>query len=187
MPTFKDKKDRTWRIELDAPTVKKVRSDTCGVAGCRHRPLTNAQCEGIDLWDVTGKSFQKMEMDTALMVDVLWLVCEDQAIANEVTELQFAKMIGGDVLPLAMAALLEATIESLDPTKRQFLQRAAATRQRHEGLAMERALAKIEDPETARRLMDNLDERLEATLKQRLTLLNSATATPVTSESAPAG
>lgn len=185
MPKFKDRDERTWLIELDAPTVHKVRSDTCGVAGCRHRPLVNAQCEGVDLWDVTGKSFQRMELDTVLMVDVLWLVCEEVAIANDITERQFAKRIGGDVLPSAVAALLEASIESLDPTKRQFLQRAAATRHKHEELALERALEKIEDPETAKRLLENLDERLEETLRQRLTLLSSATDTQASSESAP--
>lgn len=186
MPTFKDTKDRTWRIELDAPTVQKIRRDTCGIAGCRHRPSTSAQCEGVDLWDLTGKSFQKLEHDIALMVDVLWLACEDHAIANSISELDFTKAIRGDVLPLALTALLEATTESMDPTKRQFLTRAAATRKRHEELAMERALEKIEDPETTQRLMENLDGRLEEALRQRLTLLNSATATPVTSESAPA-
>lgn len=178
MPSFKDNKGRSWLVELDAPTVQKIRRDTCGISGCRHRPLTNSQCEGVDLWDLSGKSFQKMDFDTVLMVDVLWLICEEQAIARDISEMDFAKALRGEVLPEATNAMLKASVESLDPTKRRFLERAAATRHRHEELALNRTIEKIESPETEALLLENLDNKIEATLKQRLTQLSSATATP---------
>lgn len=178
MPSFKDNKGRIWSIELDAPTVQKVRRDTCGISGCRHRPLTNSQCEGVDLWDMSGKSFQKMDFDTVLMVDVLWLICEEQAIAKDISEADFAQGLRGDVLPEATATMLKASVESLDPIKRQFLERAAATRRRHEELALSRTIDRIESPETEAMLMENLDNRIDETLKQRLTQLRTATATP---------
>lgn len=181
MATFTDKKGREWLISLDGPTVQEVRSETCDIATCKHRPLSQAGCGGVDLADLTGKTFELLDQDMCLLVNVLWLLCRDQAVSKGVSETDFGRGLAGDSIAEATKALVKACCDFLPPTKRQYLERTEAKRVRMAELALERGIQKIEDPETEARLLANLDNKLEQRLQSQLTQSNSASSTPASS------
>ena len=82
MRTFKDNAGRTWSLTLNVWTVKKVRD-----------------LLAVDLLDL-GESGNKPGLlvrlisDPVLLVDVLYVVCKDQADAAGITDEQFGRGIG---------------------------------------------------------------------------------------------
>ena len=101
MRTFKDNAGRTWSLTLSVWTVKKVRD-----------------LLGVDLLDLggepaTGPSDKKPGLlfrliaDPVLLVDVLYVVCKDQADGASVTDEQFGRAMGGDAIDAATKAFLE--------------------------------------------------------------------------------
>ena len=98
MRTFKDNAGRTWSLTLSVWTVKKVRD-----------------LLGVDLLDLGGESASaqkpgllfRLIADPVLLVDVLYVVCKDQADSASVTDEQFGRAMGGDAIDAATKAFLE--------------------------------------------------------------------------------
>jgi len=98
MRTFKDNAGRTWSLTLNVWTVKKVRD-----------------LLGLDLLDLGGDAATRdkpgllfrLIADPVLLVDVLYVVCRDQADGASVTDEQFGRAMGGDAIDAATKAFLE--------------------------------------------------------------------------------
>ena len=101
MRTFKDNAGRTWSLTLNVWTVKKVRD-----------------LLGVDLLDLGGESATgssdkkpgllfRLIADPVLLVDVLYVVCRDQADGASVMDEQFGRAMGGDAIDAATKAFLE--------------------------------------------------------------------------------
>ena len=98
MRTFNDNAGRTWSLTLNVWTVKKVRD-----------------LLGVDLLDLGGESasaqkpglLYRLIADPVLLVDVLYVVCKDQADGASVTDEQFGRAMGGDAIDAATKAFLE--------------------------------------------------------------------------------
>jgi len=98
MRTFKDNAGRTWSLTLNVWTVKKVRD-----------------LLGVDLLDLGGESASaqkpgllfRLIADPVLLVDVLYVVCKDQADSASITDEQFGRAMGGDAIDAATKAFLE--------------------------------------------------------------------------------
>ena len=101
MRTFNDNAGRTWSLTLNVWTVKKVRD-----------------LLGVDLLDLGGESATgssdkkpgllfRLIADPVLLVDVLYVVCKDQADGASVTDEQFGRAMGGDAIDAATKAFLE--------------------------------------------------------------------------------
>jgi len=96
MRTFKDNASRSWSLALSIWTVKKVRD-----------------LLGVDLLDLGGSDkpgdglLYRLIADPVLLVDVLYVVCKDQADAAAVTDEQFGRAMGGDAIDAATKAFLE--------------------------------------------------------------------------------
>lgn len=91
MRTFDDTFGRTWRIELDASTLARVRA-----------------LLGVDLADAKRAS-AALGNDPELLVNVLYVVCKPQADGWNVDDVAFGRhVLGGAawVVKRAMAALL---------------------------------------------------------------------------------
>jgi len=99
--TFKDNAGRTWSLTLNVWTVKKVRD-----------------LLGVDLLDLGGESATgssdkkpgllfRLIADPVLLVDVLYVVCRDQADGASVMDEQFGRAMGGDAIDAATKAFLE--------------------------------------------------------------------------------
>lgn len=169
MSVFKDKNDREWMVSLDGPTIRRVRTE----------------CDGIDLADGEGKSYDRLVNDPCLLVDVLWSLCRDQAIAAGISDIQFGSALVGDAIERATAAMLESIADFFPQRSRALLTTVAAKNSKVRQLAMEKALAKIEDPELEIQVMQAMDDRMDAEVRSVLTRLRDATDTQELSESPP--
>lgn len=121
MQSFKDLKDTKWLLDFNAGTLRRVKALT-----------------GHDLTlphDATGEGVlaEKVTRDTMLLVDLLWTVCQPQAVEAGVSEDQFAERLGGGVLKAARIAFLEewaSFSRSLGlETLAEVIQQAAALQQ----------------------------------------------------------
>lgn len=94
MRRFKDNQDREWKIEVNGFTVGEVRRDT-GVL--------------LPSWyDDQMKLPRELASDWCKLVDVLWVLCREQAEATNVSQKEFASALMGDALGSAWDALEEA-------------------------------------------------------------------------------
>jgi len=96
MRTFKDNAGRTWTVTLNVWAVKKVRD-----------------LLGVDLLDLGGDAkddnglLYRLIADPVLLVDVLYVVCKEQADGANVTDEQFGRAMAGDAIDGATKAFLE--------------------------------------------------------------------------------
>ena len=98
MKTFRDNDGRSWNLTLNVYAVKKVRD-----------------LLGVDLLDLGGETpsakepglLYRLIADPVLLVDVLYVVCRDQADQAGVTDEQFGRAMAGDAIDAATRAFLE--------------------------------------------------------------------------------
>jgi hypothetical protein len=110
MRTFKDNAGRTWSLTLNVWTVKKVR-DLLGVdlldLGERAEPPNGDPARrSLGEGGKPGLLF-RLIADPVLLVDVIYVVCKDQADSAPVTDEQFGRAMGGDAIDAATKAFLE--------------------------------------------------------------------------------
>jgi len=101
MRSFKDNADRTWTVTLNVYAVKKVRD-----------------LLQVDLLDLGGDAkdgnglLYRLIADPVLLVDVLYVVCQEQADEANVTDEQFGRAMAGDAIDGATKAFLEELADS---------------------------------------------------------------------------
>lgn len=146
MHTFKDARDRTWHVAVTVAAAKRCRdlagTDLLGLVADKLRPLG------------------ELLADPVRLVDVLYVLCADQAKAAGVTDEQFGEAMHGDALDHAANAFVEALVDFFPrPDVREALRRAASKAREVEGKMATAALAEIDeiDPqEVAIRLLAKL-------------------------------
>ena len=107
MHTFIDKKNRTWKIDLNFYVVRQIR-ERCQIN------LDNIIEEKAKPIEILANNPQKL-------VDTLFVICEEQLKAADLTDIDFAKGFGGDTLELATKAFLEELYEYLPSSSRRIL------------------------------------------------------------------
>ena len=98
MRTFRDNAGRNWNLALNVWTVKAVRD-----------------LLGVDLLDLGADRpagheknlLLRLIGDPVLLVDVVYVLCKDQADAAGVTDEQFGRAMAGDVIDQATKGFLE--------------------------------------------------------------------------------
>ncbi len=105
MRTFQDSKGRAWTIHIDVNTIRRVKARV-----------------GVDLLLVIeGKLLHELAENPILMVDTLFAVCEPQAQAGGITDVDFAEGLVGDAIDQALTALMEDLVGFFPKGKRQVL------------------------------------------------------------------
>ena len=97
MHSFTDSAGRAWNIEINVAAVKRVR----------------AMLE-VDLYRLLEDGVQGLEKllgNVVLLVDVIYVLCRDQAIAVGVSDEQFGAAFSGDSLDAAATAFVEELID----------------------------------------------------------------------------
>lgn len=96
MRTFKDKDGLTWNIAVDAPSIKAVKQQT-----------------GVLITDIVsgGEGATAFWTDLPLMVDVIYVLCKEQCDKRELSDLDFGRLLTGDVLEDASKKLVDETID----------------------------------------------------------------------------
>lgn len=103
--SFKDDLGREWSLRLDFSLVRSIRDAV-----------------GIDLLNLEqqGSSLQKMADDPALLVDVVYLMCEKQCQRRKISDEEFGQGFTGETFQLAAAAFMEALISFTPPPRRDL-------------------------------------------------------------------
>jgi len=94
MRQFKDNAGRTWTVDINVATLKRVRGLT-----------------GVDLMQVIeGTLIEKLIRDPVLLCDVVYAVCKPEADAAKVSDEEFGRAMAGDAIEAATQAVLDELI-----------------------------------------------------------------------------
>jgi hypothetical protein len=159
--TFTDNQNRPWTLRIDVGAIKAVRSRL-----------------GIDLADLSGKVEEQLDADPALLVDVLWVLIEQDAKGRNVSDVDFGQSMVGDPIDAATAALLEAKVDFFPSRRREILKRIAEKTAHVRKKADALAMAQLEDQGLEDQIVDAMKTRLTAELEDALNRLRSATSSP---------
>jgi hypothetical protein len=105
MAAFTDKNDRRWQVDVTTTDIKNVRS------------LLDFDLLDDDLGGMVGR----LAEDMVLVVDVVFLLCREQAEKLGISDADFGRSISGDVLSAAADALIEAIVQYLPHKKKREL------------------------------------------------------------------
>lgn len=153
MKSFADNAGRTWLVNVNVGTIKRVRA-LCDIDLAGIITMEAGKTPKMDL-------LEQLASDPVLLVDVLYAVCKDEADGKQISDEDFGRAMAGDCLEQAITALLDEIIDFFPAAKRQVLQKILAASRRFETktkLALETVL---NDPE--------LDRKIDAEL-ERLTV-----------------
>ena len=136
MHTFSDTQGRPWTITLNVDAIRRVRS-----------VLNINLLEAIE-----GKLLERLITDPVLLCDILFVVIQPEAIAKGISDEDFGRSLGGDVLDVATTALLEELVDFFPSAKRTVFRKALAKLKQLETLAIETATQRLESPELGERM-----------------------------------
>lgn len=129
MEIFKDLKGREWRLQITVGTIRKVRSVL-----------------GLDLYDVSSEGFIQVIVDeTEKLIDMFYLILEDQAKELGVDGQGFAEGFSGEVIDEATTAFLDELTNFFPRSKREPVKKLLAKTQKLVSIATERMMEKIDD------------------------------------------
>lgn len=104
MSTFTDNQGREWHLELTIPEARRIR-----------------KLLGIDILNFDA-ALPQLSADPILLCDVLFLLVEEQATRQQVTDDQFGSALVGQALESAADAFVEALINFFPPRRQKLLQ-----------------------------------------------------------------
>jgi len=140
MASFTDNAGRTWTVRIDVGAVKAVRDAL-----------------DVDLMDVVeGKLLEQLATDPVLLVDVLYVLCREQAEAQSVTDADFGRAIAGDVIDTAVDAFLEALVGFFPSRRRQLLAKARDKYRALETMILDEAERRLDSDELEQRLRQEM-------------------------------
>lgn len=108
MRSFKDADGRDWSIAVNVTTIERLRS--------------RLQVDLLSLCDDNCKLLAQLADDPVLLVNSLYVICEDQAQARSVSDEDFGRAMFGDVIGSAHEVLMAEIVDFFhDPRKRKIL------------------------------------------------------------------
>ena len=132
MSTWKDSQGREWNCTLDVLKLKKVKESL-----------------GINLMDcVAGNLLEELSTDVVKLVDVLYVLHQDQCEKRKLTDEDFAKGLFGDHLEEATAAFVDAIVDFCPSRQRQLLTLAMKKAKQEQDEAFEKIIGSLETKST---------------------------------------
>lgn len=129
MRTFTDTAGHTWTVNINVDAIKRVR------AACK-----------INLWTIVDNKENLAQLnDPVTLVDVIFVVCSDEATARTVDDVAFAKALGGDALEAATNALMEALVDFFPKARRMLLSKVLEKGRALETIILKRAETSLEN------------------------------------------
>ena len=144
MRSFKDNKGRTWEISLNVLQMKRIRA-RLGVDLVNVITLDKDGAVKVDLVD-------RIANDPCLLVDILWVLVEDQAKKAGVSDAEFGEALAGE----ATKAFLDELVDFFPAPRRLFLKKAVEVARKYTGewtSALEKAL---DDPKLNERIAQSI-------------------------------
>lgn len=149
--TFADSGGRQWSLKLDPLLIRAV----------------DNLCK-IRLTDLSSDPFARLTDDPLLICDVLWVICEPQAITAGVSVDEFYRSLDGSTIASAAAALEVAVTDFFLPETRSKITTLRKKNQELRAKAMDTAMAKLNDPAITQRLETALSQQAELAITQAL-------------------
>ena len=131
MHTFNDTQGRTWTVTINVDAIRRVRA------------LLNINL----LETVEGKLLERFITDPVFLCDILFALIQPEAEAKQVSDEDFGRALGGDVLDHATTALLEELVDFFPSGRRQVFRKALEKLKQLEGIALETATRRLESSE----------------------------------------
>lgn len=158
MKTFRDNADRTWVVSINVNQVKRVR----GLLG------------GFDIYGLVNDGFQGLAAllnDPIQLVDVLYVLCKEEADKLGVSDEDFGRAMAGDAIEHAADAFVNELSDFFpDPRLRAGLKKVFAKTR----MVRDRLLIHMSDE------IDNFDVDVLVTK-----LIESSGSSPASSDSTP--
>ncbi len=95
-PTFTDNKARVWTVELDVTTIKRVRK--------------TLQVDLLATGEKQRDLLMRLSGEPVLLANLLFVICQEQAELQKVTDEEFGRGLGGDSIAHATEAMLDALV-----------------------------------------------------------------------------
>jgi len=131
MRSFKDNKSRSWEVDVNVATLRRVR-DKLGV-------------NLYELADPTADIVSRLFGDPILLCDVLFVLVSDQAERSGISDEDFGRSLAGDAFEHAADALWDAVVDFFpNPRIREALQRIAEKGRALQPAILERMLAETD-------------------------------------------
>lgn len=180
MQSFTDRADRTWNLVLNISMARQVKDRL------KH-----------DLLDLEKVSISKLFNDPYLLVDILFVMCEEQTRTKkwtkkweengeqkteektDVSEYEFAEGLAGDTIDKATEALLNEISDFLPNhrLRKVFLKGLKKTNE-----AMDKVFNQMEEALENPKLMERVTTEAQTMIKEELILGKSSGKTPEYSE-----
>ena len=136
MHTFQDTQGRTWSVSINVDTIRRVRSRL-----------------SINLSDaMDGKLVERLSADPVLLCDLLFVMVQPEAEAKNVTDEDFGRALGGDVLDFASTALLEELVDFFPSGKRTLFRKVLEKFRKLQGIALQMVTHRLESDEPERKM-----------------------------------
>lgn len=146
---FIDDSGRTWVVEINVLTVKRIKDTT--------------SFNVVDLMAARAAGLQEISTNPVLLVEVLYCCLEEQADEAGVSPEEFARSIAGDSLFAAMTAFLAAFVNFCPrPDARKALRAAIKQMGRASDLIDQTALREAEAIEINGETIRELSKQMEA-------------------------
>lgn len=162
MQIFKDRDGREWQVVLNVFQMKRVRA-ALGIDLVNVIELEKDGQVRVDMID-------RIANDPCLLVDILWVLVQEQAKPLNVTDEQFGTALAGDAIEAATKAFLDELVDFFPGARRLFLKKAVELARKFGGEANEVLAKALEDPELESRVRESM---------------NSSTSSPESSASTP--
>jgi len=131
MKTFMDNKGRTWTLNINISTVKRVKS------------LLKVNLLGA----LEDKLIEKLSSDPVLLCDIIYVICKPEADAAGITDEDFGAAMAGNAISDATAAMLEELVEFFPEDERRPMKMALEKWRGVKQKAVELAVTYINSPE----------------------------------------
>jgi hypothetical protein len=139
MQKFKDNQGREWSISLNGWTLKRLKDQL--------------QFDARD-----HESILRAANDPALLCDVLFVLCEDQAKERSVTDRDFGVAMTGDAIEAAAYAYMQETA-NFSPRQKQALQTMLARMKETQDRATALATEKLNSPAMSQMIEKAMSEQ----------------------------
>tara|TARA_B100000519_G_scaffold57573_2_gene48144 strand:- start:343 stop:834 length:492 start_codon:yes stop_codon:yes gene_type:complete len=158
MSKFTDTEGRVWNVQLTVHLAKQVK-----------------QRLDVDLLnEQIHETLASLTDDIVKGVDVLYVLCSEQAEKNNVTDEQFGQSLSGDVLFDGINAMVEALIDFFpNPKKRMWIRKLWEKSTDHQNQTNDKMLAILENEEIDRELELRLNQTKDDAINEALSGLKS--------------
>ena len=174
MKTFRDTAQREWAIQVDVAAIKRVMKTQFDYLG---EPLTKINL--LDLVDPESDLLKKVVEYPPLVCDLAYALCKPQCDEKNVSDEDFGRAMGGDVLETVLDAILEETVDFFPQGRKAVLRKV---------LDKSRTFAEKAKALTAARLATGeLEAALDALMDPELEKLRGPEKAPPTTGTGTAG